>query len=239
MARKVKRLPRYVSLEPDAFLSDDDFQLMTAEERGVYCTLIFYLYRNNGRLKFEETKWRKLCNVNDQFDFHPVLSKFRFRRGYIRHKRVTQELARAQVLVDRAVKAANARYLKQCSSNAQASAKQCQVTKRNVSEVSEVIRTSNSKEKARSVSNSLRFVDTLESIIKPRNQSDRTAIKNLNLWLTKKIISKEFNQEIFNRVLDYAKESTKGRNPFAVFFSLLRKELGYTRQGCPQTNTTH
>lgn len=119
--------PKYVSLEPDAFLSDEDFQIMTAEERGVYITVILYLYRNNGRLKFEEIKLRKLCNVNSEFGFQSVLSKFQVRRGYIRHKRVTKELQRAQVLVDRAINAANARHHKQCSSNAQASAKQCQV----------------------------------------------------------------------------------------------------------------
>lgn len=128
--------PKYVSLEPKAFLSDDDFQIMTAEERGVYFSIILYLYGNNGRLKFEDKKLRKLCNVKSDFDFQTVLHKFQVRRGYIRHKRVTKELKRAQGLVDRAVKAQKARMLKQCLSNAQANAKQCQVS--NVSNISKV-----------------------------------------------------------------------------------------------------
>lgn len=131
MARK----PKYVSLEPDAFLSDEDFQIMTAEERGIYFTIILYLYRNNGRLKLEETKLRKLCNVNGEFSFQSVLSKFQVRRGYIRHKRVSVELKRAQILIDRGVNAAKARWNKQSTSNTQASTKQCQVKLSNVSKV--------------------------------------------------------------------------------------------------------
>ena len=37
---------KYVQLEPAAFLSDTDYQIMTAEQRGIYCSLIFYLYAN-------------------------------------------------------------------------------------------------------------------------------------------------------------------------------------------------
>jgi len=36
-----------------------------------------------------------------------------------------------------------------------------------------------------------------------------------------------FNEEIFDRILDYAKEASGGRKPAAVFMSLLKKELGY------------
>jgi hypothetical protein len=36
-----------------------------------------------------------------------------------------------------------------------------------------------------------------------------------------------FNEEIFDRVLGYAREASTGRNPAAVFITLLKKELGY------------
>lgn len=121
-----RKQPKYVSLEPKAFLSDFEFQAMTAEQRGVYCTLIFSLYANNGRLKYDEEALRKLCNVKTEFSFQTVFRKFIVRRGFIRHKRVTQELQKAQLLVDRSVKAANTRWNKQCPSIAQASNKQCQ-----------------------------------------------------------------------------------------------------------------
>ncbi len=36
-----------------------------------------------------------------------------------------------------------------------------------------------------------------------------------------------FNEEIFDRVLDYAREARTGRKPAAVFMALIKKELGY------------
>ena len=241
MARKQ---PKYVSLEPDAFLSDLDFQAMTAEQRGVYCTIIFYLYSNNGRMKFDEGMLRKLCNVNGEFDFQTVLSKFQVRRGFIRHKRVSRELAKAQVFVDRGVKAANVRWNKQCLSNAQASPKQCNETKRDVTKRDEkesknTIPYNNRKEQCdkgdinanfgdfNSNSFSLRFVSALEGILKTRSKSDRSAIRNLSNWLNLQVLAKRFNEEIFLRVSDMAKESKNGRNPLAVFFSRMDEEIGY------------
>ena len=67
-----KQKAKYVSLESDAFLTDVDYLAMSAEERGVYCTLIFYLYRNNGRLKNDISVLSQLCNVGVDFDF-PLL----------------------------------------------------------------------------------------------------------------------------------------------------------------------
>ena len=34
---------KYVQLEAGDFLADPDFQLMTSEERGIYCSIIFYM----------------------------------------------------------------------------------------------------------------------------------------------------------------------------------------------------
>jgi len=36
-----------------------------------------------------------------------------------------------------------------------------------------------------------------------------------------------FKEEIFDRVLDYAREASTGRKPTAVFMALIKKELGY------------
>lgn len=230
MARK----PKYVSLEPAAFLSDEDFQIMTAEERGVYCTIIFYLYQNNGRLEYDEKVLKKLCNITrPDFCFSNILKKFRIsplsyytksRKSpneprFISHKRVTEELRKAQVYVNRAVKAARARWDKPCSSIAPAMPRN--VTKGKVSN------TSNSKEKSLLVSDSFRFESALESVIKPKTQSDRTAFKNLSNWLCAEIIKKHYSREVFQRVLDYATESKTGRNPAAMFFATVKRELGY------------
>ncbi len=101
---------KYVSLEPGAFLSDIDFQAMSAEQRGVYISIILYLYTNNGKLKNDLELLSKMCNINGEFDYQPVLSKFQIRRGFITHKRVDEELARAQTRHDAAVTAAKARW---------------------------------------------------------------------------------------------------------------------------------
>lgn len=224
-----KKQPKYVSLEPDAFLSDLDFQAMTAEQRGVYCTLIFYLYRNNGRLRYDINTLAKLCRVNGDFDFQTVLHKFQVRRGFIRHKRVTKELARAQVRVDKAVKAAQTRWDRESTSNAQALDEQCQVKERNVTRSEGKLNTSNtnSEERARSISSSLRFVDELEKCFKICTKSDRTAIGNLCRGLTAEIAEGRRTDGIFGQILDLAKESKTARKPIAAFFSRLDRELGY------------
>jgi len=67
----------------------------------------------------------------------------------------------------------------------------------------------------------------LVSIIKPRNQSDRTCFRNITNWLRAGCATGKFNEQIFGRVLEYAKEASLGRNPAAVFISLLKKELDY------------
>ena len=47
---------KYVQLAAADFLADIDFQMMTAEERGVYCSIIFYLYANGGNIKLTEDR---------------------------------------------------------------------------------------------------------------------------------------------------------------------------------------
>jgi uncharacterized protein YdaU (DUF1376 family) len=224
-----KKQPKYVSLEPDAFLSDLDFQAMTAEQRGVYCTLIFYLYRNNGRLRNDIDTLAKLCHVNGDFDFQTVLHKFQVRRGFIRHKRVTKELARAQVQVDKAVKAARTRWDKDSTSNAQALDEQCQVKERNETKSEGKLNTSstNSEERAHTISSSLRFVDELEKCIKINTKSDRTAIGNLCRWLIAEIAEGRKTDTVYRKILDIARESKTAKKPIAAFFSRLDREIGY------------
>ena len=252
-----KKQPKYVSLEPDAFLSDLDFQAMTAEQRGVYFTLILYLYCNNGQIEYDEYKLRNLCNISSEFDFESVLYKFRIipkstlaktrkianESRYITHKRVTQELRRAQVYINRGVKAAKTRWSKQCSNNAQAMQAQCDVTKRNVKESKVINNTktnTNRKEqcgqdqrdsvnsRALSLSASVRFADQLDKTLKPANKSDRKSLLNICQWLMLQIKDGRFDEDgVYIKVLDIAKESHNGRNRMALFFSRLDEELDY------------
>jgi len=103
---------KYVQLEAAAFLSDSDFQLMTAEERGVYCTVIFYMLANDGFIKNEPERIAALCNCRTNFDecWRVVRNKFvsvseadlkasrkyPTEKLYLTHKRVRKELAKAR-----------------------------------------------------------------------------------------------------------------------------------------------
>jgi uncharacterized protein YdaU (DUF1376 family) len=75
----------------------------------------------------------------------------------------------------------------------------------------------------------LSFYNDLKEIIRPASESDLTCFHRLSRWLVKEITFKRFNEHIFGRVLDMARESSTGsRNPAAVFMSRLKKELGYS-----------
>lgn len=96
--------PKFVQLEPSAFLTDVDFMAMGATQRGIYCTLIFLLYCNGGKLKFNNPPSGNTIGVlcgegdvrcrNDTFesDVEIVLKKFEFDGKYLTHKRVSAEL---------------------------------------------------------------------------------------------------------------------------------------------------
>ena len=91
---------QYVSLESGAFLSDLFFQAMNAEERGVYCSLIFYLYENNGRLPLDIETLKHLCNCeNFEKAWEFIRPKFIVRNNTITHKRVITELDKAKQLL--------------------------------------------------------------------------------------------------------------------------------------------
>lgn len=80
---------------------------------------------------------------------------------------------------------------------------------------------------------SFNFHDTLVSIIVPRSQSDRTGFRKVTNWLKQKCENKEFEENIFDRVLQFAAESTHARNPAAAFMARLNKELDYDPKRIP------
>ena len=101
----MSNLIRYVQLEAAAFLTDPDFMRMSCEQKGVYCSLIFLLYCNGGKLKVgvepdgtaNSRDIASLCNDLDLRDgIDTVLSKFIFAKGMLSHKRVTEELDKAK-----------------------------------------------------------------------------------------------------------------------------------------------
>jgi uncharacterized protein YdaU (DUF1376 family) len=228
---------KYVQLESEAFLTDLDYITMSHAERSVYCTLIFYLTSNNGKCEYKPSALSKLCHCENVEEFEEawrgISKKFQTRNGVIKHKRVTKELRKAKKFIRHQRKAglASARKRQQRLSHGSTdvtSPVQPTKTKGNINEKEKKVNTY-TKEQSLS-SNSLRalsFNETLISIIEPPNQSDRTCFRNVTNWLMSGCANGHFNNEIFGRVLDYAREASTGRNPAAVFITLLKKELDY------------
>ena len=91
---------KYVQLESDAFLTDLDFIQFSPAERGLYCSLIFFLNSNDGKCEFDPPALSRLCNCQNEREFEilweKISKKFQSRNGVIKHKRVTKELRKAK-----------------------------------------------------------------------------------------------------------------------------------------------
>ena len=239
---------KYIQLESDAFLADIDFVQFTPAERGVYCSLILLLTSNDGKCEFNPQALSRNCNCDSVEEFEKIWEriskKFQLRKGVIRHKRVTQEFDRAKKLLQAkrrgGLSTAKKRWHSGGSANSTATAKE---TKGNVN-VKESKDLTNTTDLSTSSSDSLRtglatgeqlrslyFYDALSRFIPPRTRSDRTCFRNVTNWLVEGCASGKFNAEIFERVLDYAKQARQGKKPAAVFMAIIKEELGYVRKG--------
>jgi len=226
---------------------DQDFIKMNAAERGVYCTLIFYLYCNNGRCNLDMPTLARLCNCRNFASlWENIKHKFQVLRrtpyggaGTLRHKRVSEELKKAKEKMQIRSKAGVVGATKRWQTHSKANGNAVANEKRNVNEKDKVNK-SNSRLQSELASisarlesgsnartSALRFHENLLRLIRPRNQSDRTCFRNITNWLIAGRDAGKFNDDIFECVLDYAREATLGRKPAAVFMSLLKKELGY------------
>jgi uncharacterized protein YdaU (DUF1376 family) len=234
---------KYVQLESDAFLTDIDFVQFTPAERGVYCSLILYLTSNNGKCTSEPEALSRICNCRSVEEFETiwqrVSKKFQLRKDIIRHKRVSKELKKAkhfrQVCAEAGLKGASKRWGGHSRPNGVAIAKE---RKRNEKGSKDITNTNSADQTAitsdslrHSQSNALRFIDVLSRIIPPRSRSDRTCFRNVADWLAEGCSAGRFTSEIFQRVLDYARQARQGDNPAAVFMSILKEELGYEKKG--------
>lgn len=89
---------KHVQLTSADFTGDSKFVAWPARERGAYCSLIFYLYQNGGKLAFDEAELGPLCGCHDCFAevWQNISGKFQLDGTFIKHKRVTAELRRAR-----------------------------------------------------------------------------------------------------------------------------------------------
>ena len=240
---------KYVQLESDAFLTDIDFVQFTPAERGVYCSLILLLTSNDGKCDFEPRALSRNCNCDSLDEFEKISrrieKKFQLRKGKIRHKRVTKALRRAKKLFQAkrrgGLSTARKRLHSTSIANSTPIAKE---TKRNVNvKIRKDITNTNTSDLSLSSSDSLRteqqysalrFSDALNQLIPPRSRSDRTCFRNVTNWLVEGCAGGRFTGEIFERVLEYAKQAREGKKPAAVFMSILKEELGYVKKGKSQ-----
>jgi uncharacterized protein YdaU (DUF1376 family) len=229
---------KFVQLESGAFLTDVDFISMSAEQRGVYVTLILYLNCNNGRCRYDEQVLSALCNCEKFAQvWEKIKNKFTQKNGWIRHKRVSRELKaaknRLQLCSKKGLKGAKNRWHKHGTSNGTGNACAIANVKRNVNvkERKDNTYTYTNYPSCSSTSTLrtqvLKFHSDLVNILGIRDQSDRTCFHNVTSWLVEGIASGRFNEQIFERVLEYAKEARGGRKPAAVFMALMKKELNY------------
>ena len=232
-------------------MTDIDFVQFTPAERGVYCSLILLLTSNDGKCDFDPQALSRNCNCDSVEEFEKIWQriskKFQLRNGTIRHKRVTKELKKAkhfrQVCRKAGLRGASKRWHGHSHPNGVAIAKE---TKGNV-KVSKDITNTNTADLSACTSGSLRtgsatgeqlsalrFNDALSRLIPPRSRSDRTCFRNVTNWLVEGCAGGRFTCEIFERVLDYAKQARQGKKPAAMFMSMLQDELGYQKKGKSQ-----
>jgi len=79
-------------------------------------------------------------------------------------------------------------------------------------------------------SKALKFADYLNKNLHAKTRSDRTAFNNIIDHLTRNCRSGYFNMDIFDKATELVNESKKGENPNALFMSLARQFLNYSRK---------
>jgi len=84
----------------------------------------------------------------------------------------------------------------------------------------------------------IEFSRCFKQYLRPRDQSDRTCLQNIANWLAAKCRAGLFEEDVvFGQVLTWAQEvamdkkAKQIRNPWAVMMSILKKELGYKKNG--------
>lgn len=82
------------------------------------------------------------------------------------------------------------------------------------------------------------FINCFKQILRPRDQSDRTSLTRIADWLAEQCEAGKFDETaVFGQVLTWAQEVVTEkkakmiRNPWAVLMSILKKELGYKKNG--------
>jgi len=224
-----------------------DFLTMKAEAKGIYWMLLLLLYANGGRLVFDAKKLSQLCNSrNFSRIWEKVLKKkFQIKSGKLAHKVVTRELRRAKRLLQTQSTAGlmgakrrwgngKLRYNDPIGDPISDLITKEEKEKKRREEKERTTNTSTIKQLSDTSIpfrvRLLKFRLTLGTIIRAKNQSDRTSFKNISDWLGHQVQQNVFDDKIFERVLNYAKEAVRAKgNSAAIWTSIIKKELGYDK----------
>lgn len=101
---------QYVQLDASMFFTDEDFLMMDESQRGIYCSIVLFLYCKNGGIKIESNNVitllqpdiQKLSMISGfkkspaswQKNWVVIAKKFSIIDGYLTHKKVTEEINR-------------------------------------------------------------------------------------------------------------------------------------------------
>lgn len=105
----MKQKPSFQFYQQD-FLGSIDVQVMSAEEIGCYCLLLFNCYNNGGKIPNDANALRMLCRGIAPAE--NVLKKFYANAEYLRHKRVDEEIIKQEKFSQEMSKASNKRWSK-------------------------------------------------------------------------------------------------------------------------------
>lgn len=217
-----KHKVKYVQLEAMAFLGDKDCQIMTNAEFGAYCRLIFNLYDSGGKLEYNIENLRKLAKANDDLNFDFVMSKFQVRRGFIYHKRVTKELRKAQLKQASAVKAAKAKWEKQCGRNADAERAQSEGNA-NGREGKGIEEYTNTKDNtiSKDYNEQFLFLCKRMTLILQPTQKDAWVLAEIAKFL------KEKNPQYLTDAIEWLEIASHKLKPIAYFIKTIQRETGW------------
>ena len=85
---------------PKDWLADPDVMCMTMAERGVYITLLCYLWESEGKMELDQIKKLLKGHKRALLSLENVLVKFQIRSNMVTHKRLTKERKKQQEYSD-------------------------------------------------------------------------------------------------------------------------------------------
>jgi uncharacterized protein YdaU (DUF1376 family) len=226
---------KYVQLEPDAFLSDVEFQTMSAEERGCYFTIILYLYRNNGKLdkSFDSAVLGNLCNC-DNFEtvWEKISKKFLNKKNVLSHKRVTKEIRRVrkrlQVASESGLKGAKKRWGSHSNPNGVAIAKRNETERKQKEKINTYVTSGSSfssGDRSSVASDEAKFAVKSVELFGCAKNGDKTTLKNIAAHLAESL-----DDKIFDKAWRIAQECKKtGDKPIALFISRMKMDFNYRK----------